>query len=256
MNINPYIIQRRVKNVSPAIAGKTTKGGESPERKILQTPFFERVPYTLDLLPLSRPPKSFVFTIGTTAQRIIEPPHLYPYLISNPSLSVGMTSSVVLHASGNEVAAGSSASLGVANYLRAHFHIDITAIAGTWDIYAQSLDPNSLNWADTQVIFPGLTTTGTLYSAVDTMGIATDLRIRWEPTVPGNITFSLTVTLKEGTVGSSAGLSRTVFIGGNDVTTNTGLPLFEGESRVVMPGPDVSLYGIAYTDIPIKVFVL
>lgn len=212
----------------------------------------------MDTLMISRGLTSSIITIGTTPVPIIIPPHYFPYLISNPSLSVGLTSSTVLF-SGTVNATGDTTAnpLGVANYLYGHFHIDITAITGTWDINLLSRDPNTGNWAVVQNIFSGLTVPATLYGYVADLGVAVDLAIQYVMVAAGAMTFSITCTLKDGLGGTGSGLSRTIFVGGNRaVTTDTGMPIFEGRDKVVALGPNIELWAVAFGNIPVKVYTL
>lgn len=211
----------------------------------------------MDTLIISRSPSTRIISVGTTPTLILRPPHPTPYLLSNPSLSVGLTSSTVLK-SGTVNAAGNSQAtpLGVANYLKMHFHINVTAITGTWDINMYTRDPNSGNWAISQNLFSGLTSTGTSYTYIGELGLCTDMAIGWNPTAAGSMTFSITGTLKEGTIGNGSGLARTIFIGGRNVTIDSGYPLFEGRDKIIYPGPDVEIYAIAYADTVIKAFTL
>lgn len=224
--------------------------------KELQTPIGAKS-LVMDTLMISRNLSTRIITIGATATRIIQPPHYYPYLIKNPSLSAGLTASTVLFDGTAATTGDTTASpVGVANYLNTHFHLDITAITGTWDINLLSRDPNSGNWATVQNLFSGLTATGTQYAYVADLGVAVDMAIEYVEIAAGDITFSITGTFKGGLAGTSSGLARTVFLGGRDVTTDTGYPLFEGQERIIGLGPEVELYAIAFGSIPIKVFTL
>ncbi len=211
----------------------------------------------MDSLVISRQLRTNIINVGTTPTLIIAPPHNWPYLISNPALSVGLTNSVTLF-NGTAIALGDTTAspLGVANYLNAHFHIDITAITGTWDINLLTRDPNSSNWAIAQNLFSGLTATGTSYASTGNYGIAADMAIQYDPTAPGSITFSITATLKDGTMGGPTGLARTIFIGDNSVNTDTGYPIFESGEKSVYLGPNVELYAVSYIATTLKVFTL
>ena len=147
-------------------------------------------------------------------------------------------------------------SLGVANYLKAHFHLDVTAVTGTWDINLQSQDPASNNWATAQNIFSSITAVGTYYADVGELGVCTDLAIEYDPTSAGSITFSISCTLKNGILGSGTGLSKIISVGGPGVSTTSGYPLLEGIEKAFIVGENVSVYGIAATSLTLKVFRL
>jgi len=196
--------------------------------------------------------------VTTSPTLIIPAGPAYPYMILNPSRTVGLTSSGVLY-SGTVNAAGNTQSspLGVANYLNMHLFLDVTAVSGTWDFVAQARDPESGNWADSQVIFSGITTTGTRYASIGQLGVATDFAVRWEPTAAGSITFSLSYSLKEGIIGSAAGLSQTVFIGSNNgITVTSGFPILEGNKEVFIVGENVEVWAIAYVSLYVNIFQL
>jgi hypothetical protein len=197
-------------------------------------------------------------TIGTEPTLIIPAGPSLPYMILNPSRTVGLTSSGLLY-SGTVNAAGNTQAtpLGVANYLNMHLFLNVTAVTGTWDFIAQCLDPQSLNWADSQTIFSNITTTGTYYGTIGQLGVVTDFAVRWNPTTAGSITFSLSYSLKEGTIGASTGLAQTIFIGSNNgVSPQSGYPILEGYKEVFIVGEGVEVWGIAYVDVAVNVFQL
>lgn len=199
-----------------------------------------------------------VVTVTTSPTLIVSQGPANPYLILNPSRTVGLTSSGLLY-SGTVNAAGNTQSdpLGVANYLNMHLHLNVTAITGTWDIIAQTRDPQSLNWADSQTIFSGITGTGTYYASIGQLGVVTDFAVRWNPVAAGSMTFSLSYSLKEGIIGSAAGLARTIFIGPNDgVSVQSGFPILEGGKEVFIVGEGVEVWGVSYVDIPVNIFQL
>ena len=219
------------------------------------------IPYpknmVMDTLIISRQPATRIITVSTTPVPILQPPHPTPYLVSNPSLAVGLTASTVfIDGTVNSAGNTQATPLGVANYMKMHFHFNITAITGTWDIGAYTRDPHSGNWAISQNLWSGLTTIGTGYDFIGEMGLVTDFAIGWNPTAAGSMTFSVTGTLKEGTAGAGTGLARTIFIGGRNVTPGSGYPLFEGKDKIIYPGANVEIYAVAYVDTLIKVFTL
>jgi hypothetical protein len=223
--------------------------------------------YFMEVLQISRPPKTTQITVLTVPTLILPPPHEWPYLISNPSLAVGLTTSYTWTLAGVIASGNTQANpFGVANYLNCQFHINITNITGaaTWDIWYQSRDPFTGNWGDVQTIAIGLSAALAPFPVtypvpVGNFGIVTDLCLRYVKTggAPADaLTATITATLKEGIGGSSTGLARTIYLGGDDVTINTGLEIREGGKEIVKLGPDITLYAIAGTPIPIKVFTL
>jgi hypothetical protein len=235
-------------------AGKVAEVVRKEPEKLIskQTELLKQ--YFTDVLFLTRPFRCSTITVQTEPTLIIKPPHEFPYLIVNPELSVGITSSYRLF-SGTITANGNTQAnpLGVANFLNANFYADVTAISGSWDVYLQTKDPVTGKWADVQVIF-SLSQTGTYYSTVGQIGIVTDIALRWEGS--GSMTCTLSAALKGGMAGAPSGVSRVIFLGDSLVTPETGLPLFEGQDKLIFPVYDVSIYAVAYTPIPIKVFTL
>jgi hypothetical protein len=214
--------------------------------------------WVMDVTIFTRPPRTIVINVGTTPTLLLKPPHSWPYLIYNPSLAVGLTTSVTV-ASGTVNSNGNSQAspIGVAGHSDVHFHLNVTSITGTWDIYAQSKDPVSGNWADSQNIFTNITSVDTYYAHVGKFGIATDLAVRWDMISAGSMTFTLSGTLKDGIGGSTSGVSRGIYIGGRDVTVNSGIPIFEGENLPVLLGQDIELWAISQVaNLPVRVFEL
>lgn len=246
--INQYIAQRRTQLVNPVV----------PQFVAEQNQADYVGNYVMNTLILTRAPKTVTLSIGTTPTLILTPPHNWPYLLSNPGLSIGLTNSIIL-ASGTAIASGNTqlTPIGVSNYLEAHWHLTVTAVTGTWDFIQQSEDPATLAWADNQTIFSAVGATGTTYAFTGQLGLASDLAIRWIQNTPAtSIDFSLTVTLKEGVGGGPTGLAKTIFIGGNDVNISNGLPILEGQDRILLLGPDLQIYAISAAATTIQVFVL
>jgi hypothetical protein len=216
-------------------------------------------PYLGEAIYLSRGFQGRSVVVGATATLIQRSEYSYPYLILNPSRSAGLTNSFLI-SSGNVVAAGNTQAtpIGVANFLDLHFHLIVTAIAGTWDFIMQSRDPITGLWADVQTVFAAIVgPAANYYAFVGSLGVVVDMAFRWNPVAPGNVTFSLSGTLKEGTAGSSAGLAQTVFLGGNEgVSLVSGYPLLEGQEKAFIIGEGVELWGIAATPVTINVFEL
>lgn len=215
--------------------------------------------YMGDAIYLSRSLMGRVFTITTTPTLLIDASYAWPYLVLNPTKTVGL-STTVTGFSGTVAAAGNSqttpGSIGVSGFYSVHYHLNVTAVTGTWDIVAQSYDSISLQWMDTQTIFAGIAATGQYYASVGTFGLATDLAFRWNPTAAGSLTFSLAAVLKGGLGGSSAGLAQVAYLGGPGVTTDTGYPLLEGQKQGFIVGENVQLWAVAGTNLDIRVFML
>lgn len=212
-----------------------------------------------DAIYLTRNLSGRVFTITTTPTLLIDSSYAWPYLVLNPSKTVGL-STTVTGFSGTVIAAGNSqttpGSIGVSGFYSAHYHLDVTAVTGTWDIIAQSYDSISGKWMDTQTIFAGVAATGQYYAGVGTLGLVTDLAFRWNPTAAGSLTFSLAAVLKGGLGGSSAGLAQVAYLGGPGVSTTFGFPLLEGQKQSFIIGENVQLWAVAGTSIDIRVFML
>lgn len=196
-------------------------------------------------------------TIGTTPTRIIQSQFLRGYIVMNPSLIVGGTAVGTLLASTTTSVAGNTQSdpLGVANYRDLHLFLDVTSATGTLDIYAQALDPVTLNWADTQLLYSGIAATGTYYANPGSLGLATDLALRWEIT-GGPFTFSIGYALKEGLPGTGAGVGKTLYLGNSGVTIESGFPLLEGQSRPFYLKENTELWAVANTSLDLRVFEL
>jgi hypothetical protein len=253
--IKQYIAQRRSGLVDPVLP--TYYQPTSDPNALNQ--FLSN--YFMNLSIFSRAPKCVLLTVNTTPTQIIVPPNNWPYLIQNPGLTIGITTSFIV-ASGTVTGPGPVPPLtpiGVANYLNAHWFLSVTNIVGTWDFIQQAEDPATSSLADTQTIFSGINATGEYYAYTGALGLATDLTARWNNTSGGGgdtITFTLSLTLKEGIGGGPTGLAKTIFIGGADVSVNNGLPIPEGNERTLLLGPDISIYSICAVSTTIKVFVL
>ena len=236
-------------------AGEPSSGYGEPKASDRQS----APPYMGDAIYLSRNLQGRVFTVTTTPTLLIDSAFAWPYLILNPSKTTGLTTTVTGF-SGTVVAAGNSqvtpGSIGVSGFYAGHYQLDVTAVTGTWDIIAQSYDVISAKWFDTQTIFAGVAATGQYYASVGTLGIATDLAFRWNPTAAGSLTFSLAAVLKGGLGGSSAGLAQVVYLGSQGVTTTSGFPLLEGQKQPFIIPEGVQLWGVAGTNIDIRVFML
>lgn len=196
-------------------------------------------------------------TVTTTPQLIINAEYLRGYIILNPNELAGSTAAGTLLASAVRSGTGSSSALGVANFLSGHFYLDITNIsaAGTVTITLDTLDPVSGNWVVSQTIFSAVGTVGTYYAYVGELGVATDVRVSYSVSV-GTITFSVGYVLKNGLIGTSAGISQTIYLGGPGVTTTSGFPLLNGQSQRFFLQENLQLWAVASATLPLKIFEL
>lgn len=210
-------------------------------------------------------------TVGTTPTRIILSRSYKGYIIVNPEsiLTGGAVEEGSLIGSGltglSVSGDGSGVTIGVSNYKSAHIWLDIISRdsgSPQYDFYLQARMPISTSWADVQLIFPDsehATAVGTYYKFVDMEGIAENMRIRWVKVSGGVdvITFNSEYLLKDPLPGTAEGLSRTVYMGGNNgVTVNAGFPLLEGQSRDFTLEPGAELWGIANESVTMNVFEL
>lgn len=202
-------------------------------------------------------------TVTTTPQLIVNAEYLRGYIFLNPNELAGAASAGTLLASESRGAAtanltGASASLGVANFLSGHFFVDITAISGgaAVTIVLQALDPTSGQWMDVQdLVTAQLVAPFQQYVLTDALGIATDARVRWS-LAAGNATFSVGFVLKNGLIGTSSGLSQTIFLGSAGVTVESGFPLLNGQSEKFFLQENVQLFAVANATLPLKIFEL
>ena len=198
------------------------------------------------------------FTVGTAPTLLISSPYQWPYLVLNPSTTIGLTTTVTGF-SGAVVNGTTSPSIGVSGVNQVHLILDVTAIvaANTWDIYLQAFDGISGTWVDTQAVFVGVAATGQIYAFPNSFGIGTDMRFRFAQTAGvGGMTCSIGVIMKEGLGGSLAGLSQALYLGGPNVTTTSGFPLLEGVSKTFVISEGVELWGVASTNINVRIFQL
>ena len=249
-----YEIRRSEVPVVPTTSQKIAEAVRKTPEAVIEKQQKDIKQYFTDVIRITRPLRSSVITVGTKPTLILKPPHEWPYIVTNPELSVGITSTYTL-VSGTVNANGNTQAnpIGCANFLSAHFFANITAVNGSWDIIQQAKDPVSNQWVDIQTLFT-ITAPGAFYSTPGSLGVVTDLAIRWEGS--GSFTGTISLVLKGGVQGGPTGVSRVIYLGDSLVTPETGYPLFEGQSITIFPAYDVSVYAIALTNIPIKIFTL
>lgn len=255
----PPTVLERYSDLPPDLWPRVAQEGVSRYGQPGEVVRYQAPPYMGDAIYLTRNLQGRTFTVGTTPILLIDSTFAWPYLILNPSKTTGLTTTVTGF-SGTVNAAGNSQTtpgpIGVSGFYAAHFQLDVTAVTGTWDIIQQSYDSISAKWFDVQTIYAGVASTGSYYASVGTMGIGTDLAFRWNPTAAGSLTFSLSVILKGGLGGSSAGLAQVVYLGGQGVTTTSGYPLLEGHKQAFIVPEGVQLWAVAGTNVDIRVFML
>lgn len=200
-----------------------------------------------------------VMIITTTPQRVVRADYLRGYIFLNPNDTTGVTVAGTVLASASRSGTNNSAAIGVANFLEGHFWMDLTVAPGGSDtvtIRLQALDPVSLNYADVQDLFieSGV---ATYYSATGQLGLGTDFRIQTIVSGSASATFSIGYALKSGLIGTSAGVSQTIFLGGSSgVSTVAGYPLLNGKERAFFLKENVELWAVASASVPMRIFEL
>lgn len=198
--------------------------------------------------------------ITTTPSRIILSTQPKAYIIINPSLSVGITTTGTILASASRSGSGNTqaSSLGVANYMNMHLFLDISVSGGgTIVINTQARDPLSGNWCNTQNdIFSSPSAVGTYYAGIGTLGVTTDFAISWSVSA-GSSTFSIGYVLKDGISGDGSGLSRVVYIGSNSGiisgSNSPGFPLLEGDRWPIFVKENTELWAVAATSLNLNI---
>lgn len=255
VDMYPRIVDNYQRNADGSLS-PTGEGSQSPLDAILQ-----RIANDTGIVAstslLRRGLLGRTVTVTTVPQLIINAEYLRGYIILNPNELAGATSAGTILASAVRSGTGSSAALGVANFLSGHFFLDITATSGggTVALDLEVLDPASGNWAVAQTIFAATGTTGTTYAYVGELGIPTDVRIAWT-IAAGTVTFSVGFVLKNGLIGTSAGISQTIYLGGPGVTTTSGFPLLNGKSEKFFLEENLQLFAVADASLPLKIFEL
>lgn len=202
-------------------------------------------------------------TIGTEQTSLARAARLKGYLFLNPTASVGLTTTVVGLANSILLADGNTQAspIGVATFREIHVFVNLSDTDGgatTFTLFQQAQDPLSLEWTDVQMLL-STAVVGTYYVTPAAIGVATDLAFRW--TLAGGTptaTVSISVVLKDGLAGSSiSGLANIIYLGPNGVSTESGFPLLEGQSRSFYLRENLELYGIANaTGLTLRVFEL
>jgi len=204
--------------------------------------------------------------IGTTPIRVIDGRFQRGYILLNPSTGAAgaLTSGGTTLVSGLRAALATGntqgSPLGVGNYKEIVLFLDISAsTGGALTIDVQSQDPVSLNWVTTQSdIFAGVSAVGTYYASLGTMGVDSAFAINFAVGAGGTSTFSIGHILKDGLPGSPSGIANTIYLGGPDVTIESGLPLLDGQKENFWTRPNSTLFAISAVQAgtPLSVFEL
>ena len=199
-----------------------------------------------------------VITIGTRPTEICAP-NRQPkgYVLINPNTTVsGVATSVTAFPAGTVFNAGSvnSASISVAGFRSARIFLNITGAGGTVQVDAQTQDPVSSAWANSQIDLFGVpTAAGCYYASIGDLGVDNNLRL--VVTVVGAaVTGSIGVVLKEAYGATIAG--PTVFLGGDSVNLTTGFPILSGSREIFYLKENTPLYGIATANTNVNLFEL
>lgn len=191
-------------------------------------------------------------TIGTTPIEVIDAKFMRAYILLNPaSISGSLTTSGTIFPSATRSGTGNTqaTSLGVGNFRNLAMFLNISAITATPTlvINAQSQDPISLNWVETQGdIFDGAATVGIFYADIGSFGLDNAIALDFEITGGGaDITFSVGFILKDGLIGSSSGVANTIYLGSENVNQSTGFPLLEGQKENYWVRPNARLFAVS-----------
>lgn len=212
---------------------------------------------------------SKTFAINTVPVLIADGQVIKSLYTLNPSsvptsTAIGSAKSGQFMASQTVIANGNTqlAPFNVTDYRDLHLYFKVTAVAGVgpnMNVIAQAYDINTNAWYDTQMILSGVTSPGNYYISTGSVGLATTFAIRWELTGVGpSFTFEVGYTLKDSLPGlnSSVDVSRTIYIGSSEVTTVSGFPLFEKQSRIFWLKDNVKLYAVSKIALSLKMFIL
>ena len=228
-----------------------------PSRKPPKETYIEPVSvfYGMDVIPFTRDLATEIITVGTEPTLLLSPPHPRVYIIYNPARIVAPDYAIVNLFDGETDSAGDTTAepIGVTGYKNCHLHLTVRSISGTWKFAQLVLDPYTSEWAEVQV-FRTVDSTGAYYDYFENFGIATDIAFRWYPETSGTINFALTITLKEG-VGGIA-VERTVYLGGRNVTVDTGYPLMESQKVGILPAQNLEIWAVAKVETYVKVYRL
>jgi len=199
-----------------------------------------------------------VITIGVRPTEIIAPARQPKgYVLINPNNTVsGVATSVTVFPALTVFPAGvtNSASINVSGFRSARFFLNITGAGGTVQVDAQTQDPVSGAWANSQIDLFGVpSVAGCYYASIGDLGVDSNLRL--VVTVVGAaVTGSIGGVLKEAYGATIAG--PTVFLGGDSVNLTTGFPVLSGQREVFYLKENTPLYGLAAANTNVNLFEL
>lgn len=228
-----------------------------------------RIDENVDILTLlstvSRGFRGAVVNVTTTPIQVVDGMFLRGYIFLNPSQTAGITTTGTMFASAARTTGASpytSVEVGVSNYRNGIFWLNVTvlAVGSLITVDLQTQDPLTLAWATAQSdIFgaAGIVATGAYYANVGNVGVDVNMRLVATLTV-ADATFSISYALKDGLAGSSSGLTRTIYLGDENVTTTSGFPLLEGQTFTRFFRPNTTIYAVSEVSggIGLRVFAL
>jgi len=203
------------------------------------------------------------YTLGATSQRLVRPSYKKQYIITNMSRIENITrrvglatlttsASTVFPTASTQVtpssAAGGGANINVMSFNQAHIYFAVSAVTGTWDIYAGS-QGNTSYVVNSKKIVTGIALTGSYYAFLDKESLANNLSFYIEEISAGSITIDFEIVLKGG-YGVSSGYTTNntdniAYLGlSSDVTISSGHPILAGEALHFSLQDDAELWGI------------
>ncbi len=200
------------------------------------------------------------FTLSSTPQLIATAQYDQPILITNTAQQVGTGTGIAvttmvfndtLAAVGNTQASP----LDVSQYEQVHAFLNITAIAGTWDLYMQAYNITAAAWVDVAIIpeFTGMTAVGNSgYALLGPAGIAEYLAFKFNPTAAGNITATLGIMVKSGVGPSIVDIPGIAYVGDRAVNSSSGFPVFPGDFRLITLADGQELWAMSDYAIKLK----
>jgi len=198
------------------------------------------------------------FTVTAIPKLIIKSTYAWPYLLLNPQRNDGIAESAV--ATGI-VSADTVVTFpySVLSYKDCHLFLTITAITGTWDLELKAYDDATLAYFSVQTLFSGMTaTTDGGYAYLGPRGIGSYVAFNFNNIAAGSLTYTLALLLKGGIGPGLSGNASIIYIGGPEVSSNTGFPLLPGISQEYYLEENVEIWAVSAvsTGLNMRVFYL